>query len=134
MKTPTVALRICLALAGLLALVSTGAQAADTPHIVYAQDFWVASADYQDYNTAELLQLWELLNRHLCRILADGGGQEVFAFERPEQANAIPVALGDELLAQFLVRKQLQRGAPVEIVAPPVTAQRRQVVGADGNQ
>lgn len=41
----------------------------DTPHIVYAQDFWVTAADYQNYNTAELLQLWELLNRHLCRIL-----------------------------------------------------------------
>lgn len=39
-------------------------------HIVYRQDDWVRLQDYQVYPTADLLQLWVLLNRHLGRIWA----------------------------------------------------------------
>src|SRR5664279_2297750 len=39
------------------------------PKIVYAQDAWVAAADYQNYVTNDLISLWVLLNRHICRVL-----------------------------------------------------------------
>ncbi len=39
------------------------------PHIVYYQDKWVAIQDYQHYDTAALIQLWQLLNNHICIIL-----------------------------------------------------------------
>jgi len=46
------------------------AQYEDCPRIGYDQDKWVALADYQHYPTKDLLALWRLLNRHICRILA----------------------------------------------------------------
>jgi len=45
------------------------AQYEEQPHIVYAQDYWVASAGYQYYDTNDLIALWILLNRHACVIL-----------------------------------------------------------------
>lgn len=45
------------------------AQYQHQPFIVYAQDDWVRLQDYQTYPTADLIQLWILLNRHLCKIL-----------------------------------------------------------------
>ena len=45
------------------------AQYEEQPHIVYAQNFWVNAANYQEYNTNDLVKLWELLNRHACVIL-----------------------------------------------------------------
>ncbi len=41
----------------------------DTPRIIYAQDDWVRLQDYQKYKKDDLVQLWVLINRHLCRIL-----------------------------------------------------------------
>lgn len=41
----------------------------DMPRIVYDQDKWVAIADYQHYPTSDLITLWTLLNRHICRVL-----------------------------------------------------------------
>jgi len=37
-------------------------------HILYRQEDWVRLQNYQDYPTADLLQLWVLLNRHLGHI------------------------------------------------------------------
>ncbi|MCU0447302.1 MAG: DinB family protein [Microscillaceae bacterium] len=41
------------------------------PKIVYDQDFWVKSQHYQDYSSQDLIQLWVLLNRHICLILSN---------------------------------------------------------------
>ena len=41
----------------------------DTPAIVYNQDEWVQRQHYQRCDDHELLQLWILLNRHLCHVL-----------------------------------------------------------------
>lgn len=38
------------------------------PHIVYRQDEWVAAQHYQQYNGQQLVNLWSLLNRHICII------------------------------------------------------------------
>ena len=38
-------------------------------NIVYNQNIWVKAADYQHYNTADLLPLFVLLNKHFCKIL-----------------------------------------------------------------
>lgn len=41
------------------------------PKIVYAQDDWVKLQNYQQYAKDDLVQLWTLLNKHLCRILRE---------------------------------------------------------------
>jgi DinB superfamily len=45
------------------------AQYEDQPYIVYAQDFWVSAAGYQQYQTSDLIALWALLNKHMCMVL-----------------------------------------------------------------
>jgi DinB superfamily len=45
------------------------AQYQDNPRIVYAQDNWVAAANYQNYVTNDLVDLWTLLNKHICMVL-----------------------------------------------------------------
>jgi DinB superfamily len=41
----------------------------DKPHIVYTQDEWVRLQAYQQADKNELIQLWVLFNRQLCRTL-----------------------------------------------------------------
>ncbi len=45
------------------------AQYEETPVILYNQDKWVELTGYQLYPTQDLIQLWTLLNRHICRQL-----------------------------------------------------------------
>ena len=45
------------------------AQYEDEPVILYAQDVWVACADYQHYPTRDLIMLWNLLNKHIVILL-----------------------------------------------------------------
>jgi len=45
------------------------AQYEDAPFIMYNQDKWVAISDYQNYPTKDLIELWILLNKHICIIL-----------------------------------------------------------------
>ncbi len=45
------------------------AQYEDKPFIKYAQDHWVAAANYKDYPLIDLYRLWILINLHLVRIL-----------------------------------------------------------------
>src|ERR1700730_10332826 len=45
------------------------AQYEDVPFIVYRKDEWVTIADYQNYPSKDLIELWSLLNRHICHIL-----------------------------------------------------------------
>jgi len=45
------------------------AQYEDKPKIVYNQDKWVSLTGYQQYNLPDLIQLWWLLNKHICHIL-----------------------------------------------------------------
>lgn len=41
----------------------------EKPFIKYAQDIWVSAAGYQHYDIADLINLWVLLNRHICMVL-----------------------------------------------------------------
>ena len=45
------------------------AQYEDKPAIVYNQDKWVAISHYQHYPTADIIALWQLLNKHIAVIL-----------------------------------------------------------------
>jgi hypothetical protein len=45
------------------------AQYEENPKIAYNQDKWVAIADYQHYNSTDLINLWYLLNKHVAVIL-----------------------------------------------------------------
>lgn len=43
----------------------------EEPHIVYNQDQWVRISNYQYYNDKDLIELWALLNKHICIILSN---------------------------------------------------------------
>jgi len=43
----------------------------EQPFIVYNQDKWVAIANYQHYDTTDLIELWTLINKHICFVLAN---------------------------------------------------------------
>jgi len=45
------------------------AQYEENPKIVYNQDKWVTIANYQHYDSADLISLWYLLNKHIVVIL-----------------------------------------------------------------
>jgi len=45
------------------------AQYEENPTIVYKQDNWVAISGYQNYDLANLVNLWYLLNKHIVTIL-----------------------------------------------------------------
>lgn len=47
------------------------AQYEDAPHIVYVQDTWVKASGYQNYDAADLISLWRLLNKHIVSILSN---------------------------------------------------------------
>lgn len=38
-------------------------------HIIYDQNIWVNAADYQHYNSKDLIQLFILLNKHFCIVI-----------------------------------------------------------------
>lgn len=46
------------------------AQYEDEPRITYQQDEWVRICNYQEYPAQDLIELWQLLNRHICIIIA----------------------------------------------------------------
>jgi hypothetical protein len=41
----------------------------EQPFIVYNQDKWVEISNYQNYEDADLIALWALINKHICVIL-----------------------------------------------------------------
>jgi hypothetical protein len=41
----------------------------ERPKIVYNQDQWVAITNYQEYPLTDLIDLWYLLNKHICHVL-----------------------------------------------------------------
>ena len=45
------------------------AQYEETPVIVYDQDKWVSIANYQQWDTADIIDLWYLLNKQVVEIL-----------------------------------------------------------------
>jgi len=45
------------------------AQYEDEPYIVYKQDDWVSISNYQNYDTTNLINLWQLMNKHLAAVL-----------------------------------------------------------------
>ena len=45
------------------------AQYEDQPTIVYDQNFWNKAANYQQQPSAELIELWILLNNQICFVL-----------------------------------------------------------------
>lgn len=41
----------------------------ENAHIIYHQNEWVKAADYQNYDSKNLLDFWVLLNKHFCQVL-----------------------------------------------------------------
>ncbi len=40
------------------------------PHIVYQQDFWVSANQYQKMRTADVIELWRLINMQIISVLS----------------------------------------------------------------
>jgi hypothetical protein len=47
------------------------AQYEESPNIVYNQDQWVAIVHYQDTKTADIIELWYLLNKQIVTIVSN---------------------------------------------------------------
>lgn len=47
------------------------AQYEEVPLIIYKQDNWVSICNYQNYPTKNLIELWGLLNLHICILLGN---------------------------------------------------------------
>jgi len=41
----------------------------ERPKIIYDQDKWVATTNYQQYQLTDLINLWYQLNKHICQVL-----------------------------------------------------------------
>jgi hypothetical protein len=46
-----------------------GQYESEPPKIVYQQDFWVASNQYQNMEKEDVIQLWKLMNIRICAVL-----------------------------------------------------------------
>jgi hypothetical protein len=77
------------------------AQYEDRPKITYNQDKWVMISDYQHYNSTALINLWELLNKHICHILRNTSPEMA---ERESQSEALHTI---EWLAQDYIKHLL---------------------------
>jgi len=77
------------------------AQYEDRPKITYNQDKWVMISDYQHYNDDDLINLWELLNKHICHILRNTSPEMA---ERESQSEALHTI---EWLAQDYIKHLL---------------------------
>ena len=53
------------------------AQHQDKPFIVYEQEKWVEAANYQNYPSKDLIDLWILLNKHMVIILKNIPGKDL---------------------------------------------------------
>ena len=65
------------------------AQYEDNPKIRYNQDSWVALTGYQQYNLPDLIQLWWLLNKHICHILKNLSPEMAERKSEAEQVHTI---------------------------------------------
>jgi hypothetical protein len=43
----------------------------EQPYIVYKQDDWVKQSNYQNYPLADLIDLWVLINKHICVVVGN---------------------------------------------------------------
>ena len=39
------------------------------PHILYEQNFWVSSNNYQQVRKEDIIELWRLMNNQICQVL-----------------------------------------------------------------
>jgi hypothetical protein len=61
----------------------------EQPYIVYQQDKWVAISNYQHYNNDDLIQLWVLLNKHICMILENTSAENARRVVQTQQLHSI---------------------------------------------
>lgn len=79
----------------------------ENAHIVYRQNEWVKAADYQHYDTKELLQLWVLLNKHFARVLLNLPIENYQTITN--WSNATTPMLGQDLVTLEFVAKDYVR-------------------------
>lgn len=61
----------------------------DQPYIVYNQDQWAAITSYQTYPLSDLVQLWALINLHICQILENTSPQNASRIIRTQELHSI---------------------------------------------
>jgi len=65
------------------------------PKIVYNQDQWVSVTNYQEYNSDDLIQLWTLLNKHICQLLRNIPADSTQLEVQTEQLHTLEWLAGD---------------------------------------
>lgn len=65
------------------------AQYEEKPKITYNQDIWVAVSDYQHYNSNELIELWLIINKHICQILRNMSAEQAQRQSQSEELHSI---------------------------------------------
>jgi hypothetical protein len=61
----------------------------EQPYIVYNQDKWVAISNYRHYNNDDLIQLWVLLNKHICMILENTSSENAGRIVQTQELHSI---------------------------------------------
>lgn len=61
----------------------------DQPYIVYAQDKWVAISNYQNYKLKDLINLWTLINKHICVILRNTSAEKAEKLVKTQAIHSI---------------------------------------------
>ena len=61
----------------------------ELPYIVYAQDKWVAISNYQNYPVADLIDLWYLINKHICIVLKNTSEENAANLVRTQEIHSI---------------------------------------------
>ena len=79
----------------------------ENAHIVYRQNEWVKAADYQHYDTKNLVQMWVLLNKHFARILLNLPKENYQTITN--WSNATTPMLGQDLVTLEFVAKDYVR-------------------------
>jgi hypothetical protein len=61
----------------------------DQPYIVYQQDKWVAISNYQNYSVTDLVDLWSLINKHICIILKNTSDENASRLVKTQEIHSI---------------------------------------------
>jgi hypothetical protein len=61
----------------------------EQPYIVYAQDKWVITGNYQNYPLADLISLWALINKHICVVLKNTSEENSLKSVRTQAVHSI---------------------------------------------
>ncbi len=61
----------------------------EQPYLVYEQNQWVRISNYQNYPDKDLIDLWFLLNKHICIILSNTSSENATRLIKTNELHSI---------------------------------------------